>query len=205
MYLKRLILVMLILLWGISFTQVFSVPPYADDVYPAYRSGYFRELERQMAVIADSFLSVKTMSRAAYAWVFLNDVQMHHGITINVYDHRGMLVPVPGEEKDIPDKDVLEVLHSVNPEPVFFIEGNLYHGIIPFSKQDRCVFCHKNTAPNDTIGILSFSREYDSHVYYSSERVLIFVLITLGITLLVILVARWQPGVRVKELFDKYD
>src|SRR6056297_772558 len=139
MYLKRFILVILIMLWGVSFVQIFSVPPYAEDVYPVYKSGYFVELERQMGVIADSFLSIKTMSRAEYAWIFLDDVQMHHGITIKVYDSSGMLVPVPGEEEDIPDRNVLEVLHSVNPEPSFFIEGNLYHGIIPFRKQDRCV------------------------------------------------------------------
>lgn len=205
MYLKRFILVILIMLWGVSFVQIFSVPPYAGDVYPVYKSGYFVELERQMGVIADSFLSIKTMSRAAYGWIFLDDMGTHHDIRVRVYDSDGLLVPLPGEKKDAPDEKVLGILHSAHPRPSFFIEGGRYHGIIPFIKQDRCAFCHNNNASNDVIGILAFSREYDGHVYYSSERVLIFILITLGITGLVFIAGRWQPGIKVKELFDKYD
>jgi len=193
------------MLWGVSFAQIFSIPPYAGNVYSVYKSGYFVELERQMGVIADSFLSIKTMSRAAYAWIFLDDITSHHDITIRVYDSKGLLVPVPGEKKDVPDEKVMELLHSVNPTPSFFIEGGRYHGILPFKKHDRCGFCHRDSAANDVIGIMAFSRKYDAHVFYSSERVLIFILITLGITGLIFVAARWQPGIQVKELFDKYD
>jgi hypothetical protein len=50
---------------------------------------------------------------------------------------------------------------------------------------------------------MEFERRYNARVYYSSERIMIFSIISIVIIVLIIIVLRWDPHRDVKELFDK--
>jgi len=89
MKVKYLFIIMLVILLLVSFSQIFSIPPYAGDIFPAYKSGYFDELEKGFRIITDSFMGIKSMARPEYAWIFLSDIGTAHGIRIRVYDYRG--------------------------------------------------------------------------------------------------------------------
>ncbi len=187
----------------VSISQIFSIPPYAGDIFPVYRSGYFNELERGFGVITDSFVGIKSMAKPEYAWIFLNDTSIAHDMDIRVYDHRGYHVPAPGEKSGKQDKKVYEVINRLGPSIHSEIRGGRYYSVIPLTARGECKFCHTRWNRRDVIGALSFSRPYNATVYYSSERIIIFVLITIILGALLYAVLRWDPGKNIKELFDK--
>ncbi len=80
----------------ISILQILPVPPYAGNLFPVFRSGYFVELDRQFEVIRDAFLGIKMMSRPVYAWIFLDDIEKKHAIKITVHNARGEVGESPG-------------------------------------------------------------------------------------------------------------
>ncbi|HOT44741.1 MAG TPA: hypothetical protein PLM53_07160 [Spirochaetota bacterium] len=203
MKVKLIFALLISFLMAVSISQIFSIPPYAGDIFTVYRSGYFRELDRGFGVIADSFIGIKSMSKPEYAWIFLKDVGVNNDMRISVYDYRGYAVPAPGEKGSRQDRKVYEVINRLNPVPHSEIHGGRYVSIIPLTARGECRFCHTRWNRREVIGALGFERPYDAVVYYSSERVIIFVIITIVLGALLYAVLRWDPGRNIKELFDK--
>ena len=75
MKIKYMYIVFVVILLIISIFQIFSIPPYAGNIFSVYKSGYFKELDNGFQVTIDSFLNIKMMSRPVYAWIFLKDIQ----------------------------------------------------------------------------------------------------------------------------------
>lgn len=203
MKIKYLFSVVLSLLIMFSISQMFIIPPYAGDVYSLYKSGYFRELDRGFMVIKDSFIGIKTLGEPVYGWIFLQDIEKSQGITVKVYDRRGRLVAAPGDVRDEINEEVLKVMalpvQGIQASPA----GGNYRAIIPLRCEDKCGFCHNECRSGRIIGAMAFQRDYDAQVYYSSERVIIFLGLTVLLCLLLFFVLRWDPARSVKELFDK--
>lgn len=140
------------------------------------------------------------MSSPVYGWIFLEDIEKKYNIKIKVFDAKGMEIPAPGEKKPGTDSRVTRLVNSINPEIYSEIAGRKYYSAIPVAMEGRCLFCHKR---NKIAGVMTFERYYDSYIYYSSERIIIFSLITLSLLILFFLAVKWDPGKDVKELFDK--
>lgn len=202
MIVKRVLIIMLALLWCISFIQIFSVPPYIGDIFAVYKSGYFKELERNMYIITDSFLHIKTMSKAEYAWVYLNDVQNRFGISINVYDAQGNLVKAPGMAEIDNNTSVMNTIQDIKPEPKFTVSGRFYNGVIPVFRKSECNFCHQ-PSQKPLLGVMTYSIPFDGYIYYTSERIILFIVITFAISILLFVVIRWNPYKDIQELFGK--
>ena len=75
MRIKFILIVLVSFLLFLSISQTLSIPPYEDDIFFVYKSGYFSELDRGFEIIKDSFLGIKTMKSPAYAWIFLSDIE----------------------------------------------------------------------------------------------------------------------------------
>ena len=142
------------------------------------------------------------MSKPVYAWIFLEDIEKKHSIDIKVYNRQGYEVSAPGEESNARDAAVMGLINSLNPKPYSEVRKGKYYSAIPVFLEDRCRFCHNNNKGN-IIGVIAFEREYNSYIYYSSERIIVFVLISTFLSILFYLGLRWDPEKRVKELFDK--
>ncbi len=203
MKIKYFFICLISILIILSISQIFSIPPYAGDAFPVYKSGYFRELDREFGIIGDSFINIKMMSKPAYAWIFLKDMEKKHGLIIRVYNNNGMEVPAPGMAGGKSDSNVVKILNSMDPENYSIVKQNKYFSITPVFLENRCRFCHKGEYKKDITGLISFERKYDAVVYYTSERVIIFTVTTLVLLLLLYYIIRWEPGRHVKELFDK--
>lgn len=180
-------------------TQIFYIPPYADDVFGFYKSGYFSELDREFDVIKESFLGIKMMSKPVYAWIFLEDIKNKYNMDIRVYSTSGALIPAPGEEKSHNDSRVLKLINSLNPVTYTEINKDKYYCAIPVFIEDKCKFCHSNKL----LGALTFERKFDSYIYYSSERTIIFSILSFLHLILLFFAVKWKPARAIKELFDK--
>ncbi len=202
MIVKRVLIIVLAVLWGISFIQIFSVPPYIGDIFGIYKSGYFKELERNMYIITDSFLHIKTMTKPEYAWIYLNDLQKRSGISITVYDEQGNLIKAPGMTEMGNNSAVMNVCSDIKPQPQFTVKGRLYHGIIPIYRKSECNFCHQ-PSHKPLLGVITYAIPFDGYIYYTSERIILFTIITFAISILLFVVIRWNPYKEIKELFDK--
>jgi hypothetical protein len=203
MKVKIIFAILISALMLVSLSQIFSIPPYAGDIFSIYKSGYFRELDRGFGVIADSFVGIKSMARPEYAWIFLSDIGIAHDIKIQVYDYRGFRVPALGEKIGSPDREILRVMGALKPAMHSEASGNRYVSVIPLSARGECRFCHSRWNSREVIGALRFERHYDAGIYYSSERIIIFVIITIFLGGLLYALLRWDPGRNIKELFDK--
>ncbi len=202
MKIKTLLIATTALLLGMTLLQTLPVPPYAGDIYPLFRSRYFSELDRQFNTVVDAFLGIKTMARAPFAWIFLEDMRAKHSLAISVYNARGEAVKAPGEIAPGNDPAVLRLAGATAPRPFTELRGSMYYSAIPLSAEGKCRFCHSQ-APGETIGVITFERKYDACVYYTWERVLPFSLISLVLLGVLIFLAQWDPRKKIKELFDK--
>jgi hypothetical protein len=196
-------LAVLFLLLTVSISQIFSIPPFAADIFGVYKSGYFRELDRGFEVIREAFIATKMYSRPENAWILLEDMRTRQGIAARVYNASGYEVTAPGQTGPQRDARALAVINSISPAARSSIEGGKYISIMPVFMEERCGFCHAPGRARNLIGVLAFERDYDAHIYYSAERIIIFCAISMALCLLVYLVLRWDPERRVKELFDK--
>jgi hypothetical protein len=203
MKVKLIFSILLAALMLVSISQIFSIPPYAGDIFPVYKSGYFKELDREFGIITDSFLGIKSMARPEYAWIFLSDMSIAHDMRIAVYDFRGYRVPAPGEKSGKPDREVLSAVNAARPAALTTADGGRYVSIVPIVARGECRFCHMATNRRSVIGALRFERTYNAAVYYTAERIIIFVCITIVLGLLLYALLRWDPGKNIKELFDK--
>ena len=187
----------------ISISQIFSIPPFADDIFKIYKSGYFYELDRGFRVIKESFIAIKSMAKPAYGWIYIKDIEKEHKIDINIYNSNGYKVLAPGEFSDSRDEKVIQIVNSLNPRMFSEIKDDKYYSVIPFFLEDRCKFCHNVRGKKKILGVITFEREYNSCIYYSSERIILFVVVSLLFSFLLYLVLRWDPEKTIKELFDK--
>jgi hypothetical protein len=203
MKIKYLLIIIIIILLVVSISQIFSIPPYEKDISNIYKSGYFSELEKSFNIIKESFIEIKMMSKPVYAWVFLDDIRKKYNMDIRVYNSRGIAVPAPGLEGKSRDSRVMKILNSLNKNVYSEISINKYYSAVPVLLENRCKFCHNTRNRKNIVGVLTFERSYDSHIYYSSERIIIFILISLGFVLLLFFVLRWDPAGASRELFDK--
>ena len=203
MKIKYVYLALIIILLIISISQIFTIPPYAGDIYTVYKSGYFKELDRGFGVTIDSFLNIKMFSKPVYGWIFLEDMRKKFNTNIKVYNNKGLEIPAPGETEASKDKNIIKIINSINPQNYSVIQNGKYYSAIPIFLEDRCRFCHTSTNKKNIAGIMTFERDYDAFIYYSSERIIIFVIISLVLMLLLYLIIKWDPGKVIKELFDK--
>ena len=125
-------------------------------------------------------------------------------MNITVYDYTG--IPRPGarrEGRPAGPKGTSGV-NATRPAAVFGnrTAADIYRSYRS-SARGECRFCHSRWNRREVIGALSFERRYDATVYYSSERIMIFMLITMVLGLLLYALVRWDPGKNIKELFDK--
>ena len=203
MKVKYILITFLSALLIISIAQIFPIFPFAGDISNLYRSGYFNELEKEFEVVKDSFLSIKMMSKPVYAWIFIQDITRRHKFNIKVYNNKGFEVPAPGELNKGDDPAVYRLINSINPRSITRIEKGQYYIAIPLVNTRQCGFCHVSRYGKDIIGVMTFQRDYDAHIYYSSERIIIFILLSLILSALMFLVIWWDPEKKIKELFDK--
>ncbi|MDR3237082.1 MAG: hypothetical protein LBT84_01100 [Spirochaetia bacterium] len=202
MKIKLIFIYINILFLIISVLQMLNIPPYAEDMSTVYKSGYFGELEREAGIIVDAFVSIKSMSaNPAYAWIFLEDLQKN-GITVDVCDSKSQVVRAPGVVSGVHEKPY--VLSASGPGAVYsYASGGKYHTWIPAIKKSECSPCHSNVKEGNFIGALYFERDYDAHIYYSLERILIFGAVSLLLSLTLFFLIRWTPERGIKEMFDK--
>lgn len=203
MKMKYALLMSLAVVLAVSILQMFSVPPYAGDIHSLYRSGYFIELEKGFEVIRDAFIETKMYGRPVSAWILLADIGARQGIDIRVYNSTGLRVRAPGEAENGGDERVVRVLNAERPAVYSEIRGGRYYAAVPVFMEDRCRFCHDSRSAKRVAGVLTFERDFDARVYYGAERVIIFAVVSTALCLLIFLTLRWEPGRRVKELFDK--
>ncbi|MDY6935395.1 MAG: hypothetical protein SVZ03_14365 [Spirochaetota bacterium] len=202
MIIKYMFIIILVLLTLISISQIFSIPPFAEDIFYIYKSGYFSELEKEFDIIKDSFINIKMMSKAVYAWIFLQDISKKHEIDIRVYNRRGNEVFAPGEETVEENERVIRLLNTSNPDIISEAKGEKYYSAIPILIERRCRFCHTINNKSNIVGVMTFEREYNPYIYYSSERVILFALISTALSIILYFVVRWDPEKRIKRLFN---
>lgn len=203
MIVKRVLLGVLFFLLTVSCIQLFNVPPYAGDVNQLYRSGYFDELDRGFDIIRDSFLSLKTMTRVEYGWIFLADMEDKHNMKIGLFDLKGFELAAPGIRTGSPDPEVTEAAITGRASKITSTTGGRYSSIVPVRYEPSCLICHNKGKEGDVAGYLRFERDSDSLIYYSSERVILFTLFSIIIAVFIFFAARWEPASGVKDLFDK--
>jgi hypothetical protein len=203
MKVKYILIVIISVLLVISISQIFTIPPYAGDIYGIYKSGYFSELDSQFSVIKDAFTGIMMMGKPVYGWIFLEDVMKNQGMKIKVYNSEGKLVPAPGETAPESDGRVIRVINSIDPKSHTEVFGLKYFSAMPVFLEDRCRFCHERVSGKNLAGVMTFERPYSAAVYYSAERMIIFMLISIALLGSLVLVIRWDPEKHVKELFDK--
>ncbi|MBN2160510.1 MAG: hypothetical protein JW807_14035 [Spirochaetes bacterium] len=203
MKIKLIFAILISALMAVSISQMFSIPPYAGDIFPVYKSGYFKELDRGFTIVADSFIGIKSMARPEYAWIFLSDLEISNDMKICVYDYRGYRIKAPGEKAGRPDEEILKTVNAMKPGIESSVRGNRYISVLPLRVRGECKFCHDRWNSRDVIGAIRFERGYDATVYYTSERIMIFLVIAIILGSLLYAVLRWDPGRNIKELFDK--
>lgn len=182
--------------------QLFPIHPGAGNIYEYYKSGYFIELDKEFSIIKDSYIAVKSMGNPEYGWVYLADIGKKFKILIKVYDDSGAVINLPGEKGNTRETDIVNVINTPNPVPYSRIKENRYYSAIPVISDNSCKFCHKNKNNGDIIGVITFESEFDSHIYYSSERIIIFSFLSLIFLIFIWIIIKWEPGKKIKEMFD---
>ncbi len=178
--------------------EIFQIYPGADKILPLYKSGYFNEIDKSNDIITESFLAIKTLTQPVRAWIFLDDVSKKQDIIIKIYDNEGNHVPSPGEKRER-DLTVAELLAVSNPEIQTVIQDKKYVSRIPLVRTGKCGLCHDRKK----IGAIVIVRDYNYISYYSLERRLIFIPLAITLLVILLLVAKWDPEKRIKEMFDK--
>jgi hypothetical protein len=202
MKLKYILIAIFFVLISISVLQVFSIPPYAGDIFNYYKSGYFSELDREFKIIRESFLEIKSKTEPVYGWLFLRRIAEEEGVEISVYDRNGYIIDKPGNRGKSADTDAASVLKAYTPASESGVSGSDYFSIAPLLAEKRCLICHRNISQGDLLGAIGFRRKYDAHIYYSSERVLIFLTIAILLAAALFYLIKWDPEKKIKEMFD---
>lgn len=203
MKIKFFLVVFLLILLIISLAAVFNIP-YHYTLFPSlYKSGYFENIDKKYEIITESFIGIKILTKPEYAWIFIDDIEKKHQIEIKVYNKKGGEVYTPGYHDDLSDSRVVNVINSPDDKGFTDVGYGYYERIIPVKAEKRCIFCHRKEKEGELIGLIRFKGHYESAVYQSKERSVLFSAISLLIVVILIQVLRWNPYGRVKELFDK--
>ncbi len=184
-------------------SQIFSIYPFAKDIFKVYKSGYFKELDNKFNIIAQSFLQIKSMSRATYAWIYLQEIEKDYGIKIKVYDFNGKRVLSPGDKVKNDDFFALKEINSSQSSAYSNIQNKKYYYFYPFKFKEECSFCHSDLSNSEMLGAITFKSDFNAKIYYSSERIIIFTIISIVISILLFFTIKWDPEKNIKELFDK--
>ncbi len=203
MKIKYAFIAVLFVFLAVCLSQMFSIPPYAGDIFGIYKSGYFSGLDREFGVIKDAFVETKMLSRPEYGWILLEDIRNRQRIDIRVYNPAGDEAAAPGRPGQNRDERVLQIVNSLDPALYSQVKGGRYYAAMPVFLEDRCRFCHESNSRKNIAGVITFERDFDAHIYYTSERMIIFGAISLVLCFLLFLTFRWDPERKVKELFDK--
>ena len=203
MKIKYLFVGIISLLMVISISQIFSIPPYGEDIFPLYKSGYFSELDKNFKIVRDSFLEIKTLKDPINAWIYLDSIKKKYNITVKAYDYRGYEVISPRIKAKEANKRVLKQISSIDPEITSHVEYGKYFSSFPLIMETKCSICHTRKNECGVIGVLTFERKYDAHIYYSAERILLFLFITILLGVMLFALLRWDPVKKIRELFDK--
>jgi hypothetical protein len=102
-----------------------------------------------------------------------------------------------------PDAAVSNMLARAKPEMESSVRNGRYFTLLPVKAEGKCSFCHEDVRPGGVVGYMSFEQSYDAHVYYSRERILIFLGISMALMIILFLFIRWDPNRGIKEMFDK--
>ncbi len=187
----------------ISLLQVFPVPPFADRLYPKFQSGYFAEMKNQQKIIREAFLNIKIDGKPESAWIFLDNLKMEYKIDGKIYNSYGYFVKNPGNLIKGKDEDTIEKIKKGERKISSEIKFNQFISLLPLVAKKRCRFCHKSVREGDIIGYLDIRQPFDAHIYYTGERIFIFSGITLILCVILFLLFKWEPGGKIKEMFDK--
>ncbi len=203
MKIKLFLIILFFFLLILSLSAVFNLLPDSFFSSGIQKSGYFENIDKKYEIIADSFIGIKILTKPEYAWIFIDDIEKKHKIDIKIYNKKGEEIYTPGFHDDLSDSRVMNVINS--PDDSGFTEAGYgyYEKIIPIKAEKRCIFCHKREKEGELIGLIRFKGKYESAVYQSKERSIIFSFISLLIVIVLIELFRWNPYERVKELFDK--
>ncbi len=203
MKIKILIMSFFLFMLIFSVSGIFNLPPSTFLQPGLSSSGFFRNIDKKYEAIIDSFIGIKILSRPEYAWIFIDEIEKKHNLRIEVFNTKGERVFMPGFYNDLIDKQAASVINSKSDKGLTFVDKGLYERIIPVKAEKRCVFCHRKEKEGDFIGVLKFQEKYESLVYHSHERSLLFLMLSLMVIIILIQVTRWHPYGGVKELFDK--
>lgn len=222
MKIKFSFLILLSLFATICFSQLFNIFPYAEDIFTVYKSGYFKDLDRQAMIITDAFIEVKMMTKPGilkgsgsisskkhfppeYSWVLIDDLQKKYNLEIKVYDKNAQLCETPNVKKNNDNNIVIDMLNDSTPEITGFTKGNYYNVAVPVENEKKCQICHTKSEYSDLLGVITYKIPFDSKVFYSRERIIIFSLLLFADFVLIYFVLKWDPEKNIKELFDKTD
>jgi len=190
----------------VSVVEIFPVHPYANEIFPIYKSSYFMNLEDSFKIISEAFVHLKTRKNPEIAWIFLSKMKKEHGIDFKIYNYQGKRVISPGNYLTKKNRQVLEILSSSRDnlkDDYSKIEGNKYLTFLPMKKKPYCITCHRRKYKNAVIGVIVLSKGFDAFAYYSIERIVLFIFISVFLLFLLIFAVKWIPGKKLKELFDK--
>ena len=203
MKIKYFFIAIVTLILFLSIAQTFSIFPYAEDVLPLFKSGYFAEIDRSFELEADSFIRIKMYTQPVLAWAYLSDIEKKHGIIASVYNDKGQLVEAPGIAQNQYNPEVTKILQSGIPKMSYYVRGGKYYAALPIEAKKECGFCHRSKLQNGTIGVITFERDIDSRTYFTFEKRLFFIFLSVALLVLLFAVILWDPERKVKELFDK--
>ncbi|MCL1910968.1 MAG: hypothetical protein FWG13_02040 [Leptospirales bacterium] len=185
-----------------SLSQTLPIPFYTDDMDGLYKSGYFKELEKECLIVTDSFISIKSMSsNPAYAWIFLKEIEKR-GLTVYACDAESRIVKAPGIMTELYGKGRFFPLSDDVIES--FTRLGKYYARVNCVKKAECSPCHSRAREGGLIGSLYFETDYDAHIYNSLERTLIFGVLSVFLSLTLFFLFRWVPARHIKEMFDKH-
>ena len=202
--LTAILLILALIQVVLSSIQIGNIPPYAKNIASIYKSGYFKELDFGFKTITTSFLEIKQKVDAIAAWDYLRTIKEKNNIQVNIFNTNGWNVTAPGITLNRKNKKIFNILNSGNPSIITSIKGGKYKAIIPLKGESQCFICHRKKNYKSTyIGALSFSRTYDSYIYFSSEKMIIFFIFSIFLSVILFYLIKWDPEKNIKELFDK--
>jgi hypothetical protein len=186
----------------ISISQIFTIPPYHRDIFPVYKSGYFTELEKNSMIINHAFFTLMTKENRALPWIYLKDINQKTGIVSKLYDRSGRFIISSGEKKLKPNHKIRAFISGNNPNKGKIVDGR-YTYLSQIKAEKQCLICHRNRKKGDIMGASLSSHHINGFVYYSSERIILFVIISIITASALFFIYRWDPDKNIKELFDK--
>jgi len=191
---------MLFLLASIS--QMLPISLYTNDLKALYKSGYFKELEKECLIVTDAFISIKSMSsNPAYAWIFLKEIEKRD-LKVYVCDAESRIIKAPGIVSE--PYGNRRFFSSSDDAVESFTRLGKFYARVACVKKGGCSPCHPGVRDGRLIGVLYFERSYDAHIYYSLERALIFGILSVFLSITLFFLFRWIPARRIKEMFDKH-